>query len=351
MASEWEKVAENLVRHIPSGGLYLRAKVGGKIIRKSLGTKAVKIGKMKRDDLLLQIRTAAGRGGGQGELTRDGLLELALAYYRALPTYQTKPASMRYRVTLVDVLKRTLPETSPAKWKPADVLKWWGSPEVICYEANRRNNMLGTLRMGISQAIENGLILFDPTVSLKRAPVRRKEVEIPTRDDFQKLVADIEAQGKAKSKEAANFVRFMAFCGCRPGEAVEVLWSEIGKNHITISGGEEGTKNHLVRRVPIIPAMKELLDSIRYDGAAGNVFSMKPPKDAINNACERLGFPNFTPKTFRHVFGTTCLESGVPLATVADWMGHKDKGKTLAAVYAHIREEHGIEEAKKVSFD
>ena len=88
MASDWEKVAENLVRHVPSRGLYLRSKAGGKIILKSLGTKAVKIGKIKRDELLVQIRVAAGKVSGKdAELTRESLLEIAFDYYRSLPTY------------------------------------------------------------------------------------------------------------------------------------------------------------------------------------------------------------------------------------------------------------------------
>jgi integrase len=347
----WERVGENLVRQTSSKTLYLRARIGGKIIRRSLETTSVRIAKLKRDKLLLELRTQAGvqRSTG-GPITRDEAIEAAKAHYAATPSYQKKPRSLDYRKELLKLLGETLPDKPVSQWSRADMVRWWGSPGVGKYSATRRNNALGTLRKVIELAMERNERMDDPTALLKRLPVKVEEVAIPSREDFRKVVADIGSQKKSHSKAAARFVEFLAFCGGRPGEVAGVEWEHVGKEHLLITGGEGGTKNHETRRVPIMAEMRRLLDEMRFEGATGPIFSMTPPKDAIKGACRRLKLPAYSPKTFRHVFGTTCLECGVPLATVSDWMGHKDKGVTLARTYAHIRDEHGLAEAAKVEF-
>lgn len=91
--SDWKSVkAENLVRHSSSRGYYLRAKIGGKVIRKSLQTKKLNIAKMKRDDLMLNLRSKAGEiTSNTNKMDRNQALALAKGYHAA------KPKSMQYR--------------------------------------------------------------------------------------------------------------------------------------------------------------------------------------------------------------------------------------------------------------
>ena len=58
METTWTKAGENWVRHA-NGKYYLRAKVGGKVIRKYLKTKDLKIAKIKRNDMLAAERAVA----------------------------------------------------------------------------------------------------------------------------------------------------------------------------------------------------------------------------------------------------------------------------------------------------
>lgn len=79
MASDWGKAGEHLVKHA-NGTYYARAKAGGKIIRKSLKTRDLRIAKIKRDEEMKAIRARAaakGRGTVKGPSTiRDGLAAL-----------------------------------------------------------------------------------------------------------------------------------------------------------------------------------------------------------------------------------------------------------------------------------
>ena len=43
--------------------------------------------------------------------------------------------------------------------------------------------------------------------------------------------------------------------------------------------------------------------------------------------------------------------SGIPLPTVARWMGHSDGGVLVGRVYGHLADAHEDEMAQKVDFD
>ena len=120
-------------------------------------------------------------------------------------------------------------------------------------------------------------------------------------------------------------------------------------------GGEHGTKNGEERTVPMTRALRELLLRIRtIRGAAGleeTVAEVKDTKTALRNACTRLKSAQFTHHDFRHLFATTCIESGVDIPTVSRWLGHKDGGALAMRVYGHLRQEHSRAQVKKVSFE
>lgn len=353
LMSDWQQVAENLVRHIPSGGLYLSATVARKKIRKSLGTKAVAIAKMKRDDLLKQLRAAAGKlkvSGASGTVDRTTIVAAALAYYKAQPSYQAKPASLHYRQQLGKVLVDTLPEKQVARWSQADLRDWWISPDVVKFSAQRRNNLLGTLRKGIEVLLESGVLTHDPSSGLKRVAVRTAEKLVPSNEQFRAIVETIRSQGKRASVESARFVEFLAYSGCRLAEAREVTWADVLPDFIVITGGDGGTKNHEVRKVPIIPPMRELLEQMRKDNQTGKLFTILTPRIALANACDRLQIPHCSPHTLRHLFATRCIESGVDIPTVAGWLGHKDRGALAMRVYGHLRDDHSQSKAAMVRF-
>lgn len=347
---EWQTVkAENLVRH-KNGNYYLRAKVAGKIIRRSLHTDQMRIAKIKRDALLARLRSVTGTHRKGSPLGRDKAIAITRIHYQSDPGYQAKPASMHYRETCLRVLESTLPARAVSYWTVNDMRTWWTSPAIARYSATRRNGMLGTLRTLIRLAIEQGARYDDPTSGIKLIPVRSKPVSPPSRADFVRIVADIRRQGKRASTESANFVEFLAYSGCRISEAQSVQWKDVDKQSITITGGETGTKNHEIRRVPIIPPMRELLDRMRPETASGPLWSIKTPRIALDNACARLGVSHIRIHDLRHLFATACIEAGVDIPTLSRWLGHKDGGLLALKTYGHLRDEHSQAQAAKVVF-
>ena len=78
------------------------------------------------------------------------------------------------------------------------------------------------------------------------------------------------------------------------------------------------------------------------------------PVHCLNNrlraACKVLGGLRFSNHDLRDYFATTALEHGVPIHTIAGWLGHADGGALLLKRYSHLREEHSAEQARKLRF-
>jgi len=53
---------------------------------------------------------------------------------------------------------------------------------------------------------------------------------------------------------------------------------------------------------------------------------------------------------FAASFATLCIESGVDIPTVSRWLGHKDGGALAMKVYGHLRDQHSVNMAQKVTF-
>ncbi|MCC6355703.1 MAG: tyrosine-type recombinase/integrase [Verrucomicrobiae bacterium] len=61
-------------------------------------------------------------------------------------------------------------------------------------------------------------------------------------------------------------------------------------------------------------------------GPSDRVLLVGEAQGFIDSTCKRLGIPRFTHHAQRAIFGTTCLEAGIDVRTVAEWLGHKDHG-------------------------
>ena len=117
-------------------------------------------------------------------------------------------------------------------------------------------------------AIDAGARYDNPARFIKNLRVRQKELQLPNRDQFLKMVESIEGVNRRFSQDCANLVRFLAFGGFRKSEAANITWADCDfeKKEIVVRGDPEtGTKNWSIRRVPMIPDMIELLKRLRAE--------------------------------------------------------------------------------------
>jgi integrase len=219
------------------------------------------------------------------------------------------------------------------------------------------NHTQATLRALLEIGCEVGARYDNPAKFIKRASERPKQLVLPTPEQFERFVAEIENGGGGFSRSCADLVRFLAFGGFRKGEAANITWADVDmeKGEILVRGDAlTGTKNWSVRRVPMIPDMKRLLERLRGELPEAQkdepVMQVRECQKAMNRAAKIVGMGRITHHDLRHLFATRCIESGVDIPTVARWLGHKDGGALAMRVYGHLRDHHSVNMAQRVSF-
>lgn len=139
--------------------------------------------------------------------------------------------------------------------------------------STRYNNTIAALRHVLDVAIEAGVIYGNPAAKLERVPIRPKQLTLPSRDEFLRLVQAVERAGAWCSRDCANLLRGLAFTGCRKGEAAEIEWRDLdfAAGEIVVRGdAATGTKNRTVRRVPMIPDPCALFQRMRSERPAND---------------------------------------------------------------------------------
>ena len=349
----------NLIRYVPSGIYFARIRVRGKLIRRSLKTDVVSVAKLRLADLEKNEREAAEvrESASKGRMTFGDALDIFKTQTEA--SHLLKPSAKHYRAEVVTAILKSWPEL-----KARDVrkitegeCKTWAAKFSGRYSATRYNASIGVLRAIFNAAIEAGALYRNPTQGIKRARVSPKHLILPDGDQFDRFVKEIESANGRDSRKCAELARFLAFGGFRISEARNVTWAncDFEKGEIIVRGDlETGTKNWSVRRVPMIPDMKLLLERLRKecpDAQPGApVMRVKECQQAMDRAAKAIGMERITHHDLRHLFATRCIESGVDIPTVARWLGHKDGGSLACRVYGHLRDQHSADMAQRVSF-
>lgn len=104
----------------------------------------------------------------------------------------------------------------------------------------------------------------------------------------------------------------------------------------------------------MIPDMRQLLERLRKERpdelATNAVMRVRECQKAMDRAAKVIGMHRITHHDLRHLFATRCIESGVDIPTVSRWLGHKDGGALAMKVYGHLRDQHSVAMAQKVTF-
>jgi integrase len=355
----WERTRlQNLVRH-KSGRYYARAFAGGKEVWKSLKTSHFSVAQAKLAEFLKEHRHRVGNGNGEVS-AKMTFGEAANIHLRSLnDNLGIKPRTRHYwRQRLTALIKSwpRLNETEVRKITQADCKKW-ASVYGKKASSTNYNNTVALLRHVLNVAIEAGVIYANPAASLKRAALRAKQIALPSTDKFNALIAEMRAGHSRHSRNCADFALGLAVTGMRKGEANALEWRDVNfeAGEIVVRGDPEtGTKNWELRRVPLIPDAHALFQRMRSERSDepldAKVFGVRESQKALDRACKKVGTDRITHHDLRHLFATRCIESGVDIPTVSRWLGHKDGGALAMKTYGHLRREHSIAQAQRVSF-
>ena len=361
--SLWTKApVANLVRYESSGIYFARAKVRGKLVRKSLDTNVLSVAKLRLADVLDTEHKAVAPS--QTKIVGKMIFADALAIFNERQKHATdiKDSTKRYNERAADDLLKTwggLEQMDVKRITKFDCLEWRARFGKM-YSPTVTNGTLSVLRRVLDITVDSGVRYDNPAKDkdVKRARVRRKELRLPEPDQFFALVKEVSETGNGFSQHCADAVEFFSYSGARLSEAARIYGRDCSflKNEIIIRGDPiTGTKNWEMRRVPMIPEVRKLLERLKAERGENEfldnpVLKVRKFNRSLKNACKKLGLFHLTHHDLRHLFATRCIESGVDIPTVAKWLGHKDGGVLAMQTYGHLRDGHSANMAQKVIF-
>jgi integrase len=355
----WERTRlRNLILH-KSGRYYARAFAGGKEVWKSLKTSHFSVAEAKLAEFLKEHRER--RGNGNGEVSAKMTFgEAAAVHLRNLDdNLSIKPRTRDYWREVLAALLKSWPglnETEVRKITRADCKKW-ASAYAKTASPTRYNNTVAILRHVLNVAVECGVVYSNAAALVKRAALRGKQISLPTTDKFNAMIAEMRVGHSRDSINCADLASGLAFTGCRIGEAREIAWRDVDfdAGEIVVRGdAKTGTKNWELRRVALIPDARALFQRVRAERPSepldAKVFRVGECQKSLDRACKKVGANRITHHDLRHLFATRCIESGVDVPTTSRWLGHKDGGALAMKTYGHLRREHNMAQAQRVSF-
>ena len=220
--------------------------------------------------------------------------------------------------------------------------------------ASAFNKCIDALRAILGLACEQGVIPANLAKDLKKAPMRRKRLELPSVAEFHAIVKSVAGAGARQSRDCADMVRLLAYTGARLKEATALRWRDVdrARNRMTVAGTKSESSD---RVIPIFPPLAAFLDELR--GRRGKergsvpILRVRECKGALRSACKDVGVKRLTHHDLRHLFATCCIESGVDIPTVSRWLGHADGGNlAMRTSWPSPARKHSMAQAAKVHF-
>ena len=217
---------------------------------------------------------------------------------------------------------------------PAQVRRWFD--EYSRSAPGRANSSLGVFRQIMNFAVACGHIETNPARGIqrnRRTPLTR----FLSREEIARLheALDEHAQ-KDSSRQQADIIRLLLLTGCRKREIVQLCWSEIGDDLITLADSKTGP-----RKVPLNTQARRILDR-RPRG--GSPFVFPSPLDPSRprglelalwyRVRREAGIEDVRLHDLRHTHASHAVMNGVPLPVVSRMLGHSNVRMTLR--YAHL---------------
>lgn len=247
--------------------------------------------------------------------------------------------------------------------RPKDVLAWLdGKPT---WGPTTRHNAATAVKRAFAWAAKVGHLERDPLAGLERPRAGRREVVA----DGATAAAMIAG---AISPEFRDLLVFLRETGCRPGEAIRMEARHVDwGRRLAVLDGKTTARTGRKRIIHLTEAATAILASGLERHPAGpllrNTKGLPWTRTALNTQMRRLRARLGIGKeagavlyALRHQWVTDALESGVPIATVAELAGHRgtamverhyshlsDRTEHLQSALSRIRPEAGTEAPRK----
>jgi len=337
----FQRVGHGLFRFKKTGTIYAVFKVNGRTRWKSLAT----------DDVAQARCLLAAEKVSVAKV--DWRQARSLTVQQLIEAYRQNPmglaaSTLEIRDRLLKVFERT--------WKyglgirvsavKSIMLKTWVAErrQEQSLKASGVNNYIRLLHGLFKIAVETGAVAESPAKAQSLLREESPERLTPSWEQAQSIIAS------AKLQHSKDVLSVMLLLGLGQAEVLNLYGEhfDFEKSKILV----RRQKTQRVFSIPMYPQAKPLLERLK---AAGRIVAGKPlfesisPREAIALACKRLGYPPFSPRSFRRAFIIRALEKGIDPRCVAAWQGHRDATLVLR-VYGHlIQPKHNEEMAQRLT--
>ena len=218
-------------------------------------------------------------------------------------------------------------------------------------------------RKALEKAVAEGIIRINPAIGCKLPPKKAKEMQVLTREEMQRFMAQAKADGYFE-------LFLLELCtGMRRGEIVALQWDDLnmqtGELHIcrqatTVHGNihicAPKTKSS-IRTVILPPDIVKILAEYKKRINSRWLFPSPVKEDApyhpsairkvLDRTLERAECKHVRFHDLRHTFATTALANGMDVKTLSAIIGHISSETTLN-IYTHITDNMQRSAANKI---
>lgn len=219
--------------------------------------------------------------------------------------------------------------------KPFHVTRWIDSHD---WSQSTRRAAITAIKRTLNWAADEGYVPSNPLRGLKRPACGKRTVMIT--DEQHRLLLE------NSDRHFQRFLTALRETGARPGEVAKVTAADVDlKQHVWIlQDHKTAQKTGRPRLILMTERLRLLTQELMQEQPTGPLFRNKQGRpwtvNAIRLRMQRLGrelnLPNdVVAYSYRHTYARNGLANGVPVATMAELLGHSDT-KMISAHYSHL---------------
>jgi integrase len=197
----------------------------------------------------------------------------------------------------------------------------------------------------LEQAVRDEKVSTNVARLVRKPSGKRKgSILIVTPEQVERIRANLDDEGRM-------LVSILAYAGTRPGEALALAWSGVGKQTLRVDhgsdpdGSSKETKTGKQRSVVLLKPLAEDFTVWRKDRLGSSVFDVwneskwrNWQKRKFVPAAKDAGVSIKRPYDLRHSIASLWLHEGINPVQIAAWLGHNvsETFKTYAHVIAEL---------------
>lgn len=227
--------------------------------------------------------------------------------------------------------KAAHPNIRVSEMTPAKVQAWLDKPS-----ANYERTELGLLKQILTWA-------FKKAKSIHENPLENLDLPRMTSRTVTITAADHEKAMRG-AKHIRPLLEVAYLTGCRPGELRQLKWDQLADDfsEATLIVHKTAKKTGKVRRLIFPVQAQEILRKQKQTSAyvftdsRGFAWTSNAVVQVVRKVAKDTGV-QLVAGVYRHTFATNALDKGVPIATVAQLLGHSSTAM-VSRVYGHLAE-------------